>query len=194
MSIVGKYDFQDCVEMSAGVDFINNCKIYAYGNDVIPLNFEKPEDLIAYYTYPIGISTVLKREDGSRVGVIHLGSQSFIDTFEKESLGRMLRNVQIIYRRCKRKKVTFDEEAARKAVRSHPDDPLEDYEFEIIDRVKKYGDKATTDDLHIPYYDKMRDKWYQLMIKNEWDEEIAYKWVYGWKRYLEKIKNDQRTL
>ena len=185
MGISGKSDFQDHVEMFDGADkLINNYRIYAYGNDVIPLKFEKPADLIAYYPYLVVIKVGDK--DG---GIIHLSSESFIDSEEKESLQWRMDRAKVVYRRCKRKKVPFDRKAAEKDI-CWIDEPRP-WEIEIIDRVERDGNKATIEDIHDEMHDRMRSEWYKLMIDNGWDENKAYKWVYGWHRWLDRIQAEE---
>jgi hypothetical protein len=185
IGISGKSDFQDHVEMFDGADnLINNYRIYAHDNDVIPLKFEKPADLIAYYPYLVVIRCADK--DG---GIIHLSSESFIDSEEKEQLQWRMDRAKAVYRRCKRKKIPFDREAAVKDI-CWIDEP-KPFEVEIIDRVERDGNKATIEDIHDPMHDRMRDMWYELMIDNGWDENKAYKWVYGWYRWLDRIQAEK---
>ena len=40
----------------------------------------------------------------------------------------------------------------------------------------------------------MRKEWFELMVENGWDESIAYRWIFGWKRWLEhnkKVEDDE---
>lgn len=179
MSISGKCDFSDTVEFYGADKILNNYKIYAAHNDVIPLKFEKPADLIAYYPYIVGMMCGSK--DG--YGIIHLSERSYIDIEEEENMKWRLDTVKRIWRRCKRKKVPFDRAAAEKALCTFRE-PLSNYKKEIIDRVENLGDKATIEDIHDEWHDRMRKEWYELMVTNGWDEVTAYRWVFGWKRYL----------
>lgn len=182
MSISGKCDFQDTVELYGADKILNNYKIYAAGNDVIPLKFEKPSDLIAYYPYIVGMMCGSK--DG--YGEIHLSERSHIDAEEEENMKWRMDTVKRIWRRCKRKKIPFDRTAAEKALCTFRES-MSGYKKEIIDRVEGLGDKATIEDIHDEWHDKMRKEWYELMITNGWDEVTAYRWVFGWKRYLTRV-------
>lgn len=183
MGLSGKYDFEDhCTMFSNPRDLINKYKIYAFGNDVVPLKFEKPEDLIAYYPYIVSMS--YGNNDGT--GTIYLSQRSFIDTEEEEMLGWKMDHVKVVYRRCKRNHIPFDRKAAEKAISIF--DELRPFEKEIINRVERDGEKASTEGIHDIMHDNMRDKWYKLMVDNGWEESIAYRWVYGWRRYLDRIK------
>lgn len=183
MGISGKCDFQDTVEIHGVDKILSDYKIYAAGNDIIPLKFEKPADLIAYYPYLVAMM-YSNNQDG--YGEIHLSERSYIDIAEEENMKWRMDTVKRIWRRCKRKKVPFDRAAAEKALCTFRE-PLSNYKKEIIDRVEKLGDKATIEDIHDEWHDKMREEWYELMITNGWDEVVAYRWVFGWKRYLTRV-------
>lgn len=183
MGISGKCDFEDyCTMFHDPWDLIKHYKIYAAENDVIPLRFEKPSDLIAYYPYLI--STSYGNQDGT--GTVHLAQRSFIDTEEEEMLRWRMNNAKIVYRRCKRNHVPFDRKAAEKAISLF--DELRPFEIEILDRVEQDGEKASIEGLHDALHDRMRDEWYQLMVDNGWEEPVAYRWVYGWRRYFDRYK------
>ena len=172
--------------MFEGADrLINDFKIYAYGNEVIPLKFEKPADLIAYYPYLV----VMQYGSSHGGGVIHLSKESFIDSEEKEQLQWKMDCIKTMYRKCKRNHIPFDRKAAEKEISWH-DEPRP-YETEIIDRVEHDGNKATIDGIHDSMHDRMRDEWYKLMIDNGWNEDMAYRWVYGWSRWLGKNKAEK---
>lgn len=183
MSISGKCDFSDTVELYGADKILNNYKIYAAHNDVIPLKFEKPADLIAYYPYIVGM---MYGDNKKGCGIIHLSERSYIDIEEEENMKWRLDTVKRIWRRCKRKKIPFDRAAAEKELCLF-NEPMSGYKKEIIDRVEKLGDKATVEDIHDEWHDRMRKEWYELMVTNGWDEVVAYRWVFGWKRYLTRV-------
>ena len=183
MSISGKCDFQDTVELYGADKILSGYKIYAAHNDVIPLKFEKPADLIAYYPYIVGM---MYGDNKKGCGIIHLSERSYIDIEEEENMKWRLDTVKRIWRRCKRKKIPFDRAAAEKELCLF-NEPMSGYKKEIIDRVEKLGDKATVEDIHDEWHDKMRKEWHELMVTNGWDEVAAYRWVFGWKRYLTRV-------
>lgn len=182
-SISGKCDFSDTVELYGADKILSGYKIYAAHNDVIPLKFEKPADLIAYYPYIVGM---MYGDNKKGCGIIHLSERSYIDIEEEENMKWRLDTVKRIWRRCKRKKVPFDRTAAEKELCLF-NEPMSGYKKEIIDRVEKLGDKATIEDIHDEWHDRMRKEWYELMVTNGWDEVAAYRWVFGWKRYLTRV-------
>lgn len=180
MGLSGKCDFQDTVEIYGADKLIREYKIYAADNDVIPLKFEKPADLIAYYPY------LVAEMYGKN---IHLSCRSYIDSEEEEMLGWRMEEVKRIYRRCKRKKVPFDRNEAENLLSlwTFP-------EKEIIDRVEELGEKATIEGIHNPMHDQMRKEWYELMVNNGWDKQTAYRWVYGWSRFLTHVHETESDL
>lgn len=188
MSISGKCDFSDTVELYGADKILNNYKIYAAHNDVIPLKFEKPADLIAYYPYLVA---TMYSDNSEGRGVILLSERSFIDVEEEETLTWRMNAVKAVYRRCKRQKKPFDRKAAAKAV-SYWNEGTTKCEEEIIDRVEKFGERATVEGIHDAWHDQMRKEWYELMVDNGWDKQTAYRWVYGWERYLTRVDETER--
>lgn len=183
MSISGKCDFSDTVELYGADKILSGYKIYAAHNDVIPLKFQKQADLIAYYPY---IVAMMYGNNKDGYGEIHLSERSYIDVGEEKDMEWRMELVKRIYRRCKRKKIPFDRAAAEKELCLF-NEPMSGYKKEIIDRVENLGDKATIEDIHDEWHDKMRKEWYELMVANGWDEVAAYRWVFGWKRYLTRV-------
>ena len=184
MGISGKCDFQDTVEMYGTDKLIKEYKIYAADNDVIPLKFEKPADLIAYYPYLV-VAMYGKS--------ILLSCRSFIDSEEEEWLSWRMNEVKRIWRKCKRNKEPFTREIAKENLGAWCVE-LDGYKKEIIDRVEKFGDKATIEGIHDPMHDQIRKEWYELMVNSGWDKQTAYRWVYGWKRYLTHIDETERDM
>lgn len=180
MGISSKSDFQDWCEMhNTPEEILEEYKVYAYGNDIVPLRMESKKDLVAYYPY---IVTVMAKNKDS--GVIHLSEKSYIDTSEEEKLNWDLKALIRYWKKCKKNHDVFDKNEALKKIVWPIDDTPEDYEIELVERVAEYGAKAIIDDLHDSYHDRMRNEWYQLMIDAGWSKQEAYKWVYGWKRYF----------
>jgi hypothetical protein len=59
--------------------------------------------------------------------------------------------------------------------------PRKDFMNELCDRVIAKGDKATTEDLTYPMFDRYKQNLYETMIEYGWSEYKAYEWCYGWK-------------
>lgn len=186
----GKCDFYDSCSIHGADEIIKKYNIYAYDNEVIPLKIETEKDLVPYYPYLVRMMSG-GSENG---GCIYLSKESFVDSEEQECLRWRLDDLKMYWRRCKRKKVPFDRrEAERLAVgwRGYP----ENFELELVNRVEKDGEKATLDGIHTPMHESYRQELYDEMVKFEYSEDIAYRWCFGWKRWLEKKaegKNDKR--
>ena len=176
MGISGKCDFEDTCVMYDNI--LDKYKIYAYGNEIIPLEMKSKKDLVAYYPYIVSLMV----HDG-----IHLSKQSFIDSEEQENMQWRLDKLIKYYKKCKRKKIEFDKNEALKEICWINVDEPEPYEIELVDRVAEYGVNATIDNLHDSMHDMMRNEWYALMLDNGRDEDRAYRWVYGWQRWLSRM-------
>ena len=188
MGISGKCGFQETVE-SRGADVIlEKYQIFARNNELIPLKMESEKDLIAYYTY--GTSIIGWDDDH---GVIILSDKSYIDQEEEELLDCRLEILKKYWRKCKRKKIPFDKNEALSRIVWPTDDEPQPYEIELVNRVAELGEAATGENLHDVFHDRMRKEWYELMIENGWDEKRAYAWVYGWRRFLERNKDDNNS-
>ena len=183
MGLSGKCDFQDTIEIFGDDKIINDYNIYV--NDfILPLRIESKKDLIALY--PFIISSMWS--DNKTGGKINIGFSSFIDEEESEWLQYKLDRVIRYWKKCKRKKIPFDEEEAYKKI-CFGNFPPQKHEIEIVKRVKEFGDKATIYDIHDSTHDYIREEWYKLMIEFGWDEKVAYRWVYGWHRFFSKYYN-----
>jgi len=182
MGISGKCDFEDVVDIHSPEEILSKYKIYADKNSLVPLKIETIKELVVYYPYLVPMMSSSK-EDG---GKIHLSSKSYIDQEEEERLQSKLDELKRYYRKCKRKKTNFDANEAFKLIGIFADVPQK-YEVELVNRVAELGNEATFEGVHTPAHERMRDKWYQLMIDNGWAEDQAYGWVYGWKRWFDRI-------
>lgn len=185
MGLSGKCDFEDTVSIYGVDNILNKYNVYASDNEIVPLKMESKKDLVAYYPYLVGLMT----SDKETGGIIRLSKESYIDTEEKERFGWKLESLKRYWRSCKRNKVPFSKDEAAKKIVFFGDGKPEPHEQELIDRVAEHGEKATAEDLHDPWYDRMRGEWYQLMLDAGWGEDQAYRWVYGWKRWFDRIRN-----
>lgn len=185
MSISGKSDFEDVCDIYGHETILSKYQICVGDHDIIPLKFETEKDLIAYYPYLV--SMMFADKDG---GHIILSTEPYIDIEEHEHLNWKLEDVVRYYKRCKRRKEEFDKTKALELISSFGSP--QNYHVELVDRVAELGDKATIAGIHDPLHDKMRDKWYHLMLDYGWSEDISYRWVYGWRRYFDKINIDKQ--
>lgn len=179
----GKCDLYDSLIMIKDIKDYSKVKIYAYNNDIVPLRIDFERDAMPFYPY---LTTIMSGDkDGNTI--IHLSSESYVDTNENEHLSWYLEDIKKYWRKCKRKKIEFNEEEAAKLIMWCNED-LPSYKEEIIKRVKEQGEKATIKNIHTPLHDYYRKYLYDDMVDAGWDKRIAYRWVYGWQRYWEKIK------
>lgn len=184
----GKADFCDSCSIQGADEIIKKYNVYAYDNDIIPLKIESEKDLVPYYPYIVGMMFSDKENGGS----IYLSKESFVDSEEREHLMWRLKDLKRYWRKCKLNKVPFDRKEAEKmlcAWRGY----IQDFEIELIDRVEKDGEKATLDDLHTPMHDRYRQELYDEMIKNGYSDNIAYRWCFGWRRWLDKLDKEKKN-
>ena len=189
MSIyTGKADLFDSLVMIHQVTDFSNIQIYAAHNDIIPLRIDSQKDLIPYYPYLISIMSSSKDDNGIRHMTINLSEKSYIDIDEEERLEWRLNRLKKYYRRCKRNHQPFDDHEAIRVV--SPWDDAEEYEFELVKRVKVDGEKATYDGVHIPYLDEGRMRLFNDMVEAGYNEVKAWTWCFGWRRLGELNGNN----
>lgn len=178
----GRCDLYDVLVDIREVTDFSKVKIYTYGNFIIPLRIDSQKDLMPYYPYIVAIS--VGNSDGTQI--IHLSEKSYVDTEEEEHLIWDLDTLKRYYRRQKRKHQPFDSDEALKKI-SFFDDSAE-YKKELVNRVRELGEKATIEDIHIPFMDTMRQRLYEDMVAAGWNDDRAYEWCFGWRRLWERTK------
>ena len=70
-------------------------------------------------------------------------------------------------------------------------DVAEDYEIELVNRVKIDGERATYDGVHIPMFDEMRKMLYDEMIIAGYNEFKAKMWCFGCRNVDNLLKEDK---
>ena len=182
--LTGKSDFHDLCEMhSTPEEIIRDFEIYPDVNSIVPYHITSEKDLIAFYPYIIAVQTY---SDGK--GQVYLSRTNYIDEKENGELMWMLNSVKQYNRKCINKHQEFNDKEAWNLICWNMQEDPQDYEIELIKRVKEKGIHATTEDIHIPRYDESRDEWYKMMVDGGWSEDVAYRWVYGWKRWTRRNK------
>ena len=177
----GKCDFKDTIDIW-GADAICSSNIYLY-EQLIPLRIDTEKDLIPYYPY-IVISAAMSKTGKNE---IHLSKESYVDSYEKDLLTNILKNHLKKHRKCKRDHVIFNPEPL---LYLHEDE-------EIINRIKRDGEKATIDNIHLTYCQYYRDLLYREMVFAGYEPTKAYYWVYKvyddtYKQlFEERISNEQ---
>lgn len=174
-SYSGKCDFADYIFMSSEdltdeqlFDRFNGTKLYKYkpkeqcvdieNIEDMKLNWEEIKyssikDLIPYYPYIVCLSCRDNTDNNNSMVV--LSSESYVDEEERETLEYMLKSVLTYYNRSKRKKEPFDKSVVlSKICHNHYN---EDIYKELINRVEKYGKKASTDGIELQMSKYYRD-------------------------------------
>lgn len=97
----GKSDFDDWCNMhNKPEDVIKKATVFLSGAKI---TFEKPEDLIPYYTHTIASMSCSKEKQ-----FINLSKESYLDTREKERLSNFIHNSIIWAQKAHREKKNFN--------------------------------------------------------------------------------------
>lgn len=169
----GKCDLCDWFDGKQEED-LKNYKIYAAGN-IVPLKIETIKDLVPYYPYIVACAGW---SDGR--GVIRLSSSSFVDREEEEALTFALKSLLRYYRRCKRKHIEYDQNAAiEHCFGEFVTSPYKTLAY----RVREDGEKATIEGVHTYFSTYYRKKLFEEMLKVGYTPFEAAHWVYqnDWK-------------
>lgn len=178
--LTGKCDCYDTLVMIHKVTDFSNVRIYAANNGLIPLRIDSQKDLMPYYPYLI-TSMSSSKEDGIDA---HLSERSYIDIEEEDRLKWRLNQLKKYYRRCKRNHEPFDDKEAIKKICVW-NNGEENYETELVKRVKYAGERATYDGLHIPMFDASRKRLFEDMVDAGYNGLRAWTWCFGWRRLVE---------
>lgn len=128
----GKSDFDDWCNMhNKPEDVIKKATVFLNGAKI---TFEKPEDLIPYYTHTIASMSCSKEKQ-----FINLSKESYLDTREKERLSNFIHNSIIWAQKAHREKKNFNldfiKEQKNYKVYSLEDDYILN---SIVNKIKKY--------------------------------------------------------
>lgn len=169
----GKCDFGDTWRIH-GEEHILNSDIYI-GNNIVPLRINTYKDALPYFPHLVWLMAYDKESNKS---VIRLSDKSFVDSEERERLGRMLDDMKREYRRCKRKRIPFLFDNLRFTY-------MEEIYGKIFYEVEAKGEKAKIPyNLHFPYHDMERVNLYEDMVKAGYAELKAAIWCFGYERCI----------
>ena len=177
----GKCDVYDTIVMIHDIEDFSKVNIYRHSEDVVPLRIDSEKDLAPFYPF---LTAMMVCCNGYMS--VTLSDKSFVDIEEAEWLQWKLDDLQKYWRKCKRKKIPFDRDEAERLVSWRLGDKPEPHVMELISRVEELGDKATIDDIHDPIHDRMRQELLSEMVRLGWDENDAYKWCFGFARWLKR--------
>ena len=128
----GKSDFFDwCNIHNKPEDVIKKATVFLSGAKI---TFEKPEDLIPYYTHTIASMSCSKEKQ-----FINLSKESYLDTREKERLSNFIYNAIMWAQKAHREKKSFNLDFIKDQKNYKVYSSEDDYILSsIINRIKKY--------------------------------------------------------
>ena len=180
-----KYD--SLIEIGKVTDF---SKVHIYLHDSpVELRIDSYKDLIPYFPCIPSIETHSNGEYR-----IYISGNPWYRVEEEEMLRIYLRDLTTCYNKLKRDKnlslETLIERYNTKYNWSHAKDELISELASRLIEAKGKKDKVDISDLYLSSEDYFRKKLYEEMVGNGWEESVAYRWCYGWKRWLERIKDE----
>lgn len=128
----GKSDFFDWCNMhNKPEDVIKKATVFLSGAKI---TFEKPEDLIPYYTHTIASMSCSKEKQ-----FINLSKESYLDTREKERLSNFIHNSIIWAQKAHREKKNFNLDFIKDQKNYKVSSLEDDYILSsIVNKIKKY--------------------------------------------------------
>ena len=128
----GKSDFFDWCNMhNKREDVIKKATVFLSGAKI---TFEKPEDLIPYYTHTIASMSCSKEKQ-----FINLSKESYLDTREKERLSNFIYNSIIWAQKAHREKKSFNLDFIKDQKNYKIYSSEDDYILSsIVNKIKKY--------------------------------------------------------
>ena len=128
----GKSDFFDWCNMhNKPEDVIKKATVFLNGAKI---TFEKPEDLIPYYTHTIASMSCSKEKQ-----FINLSKESYLDTREKERLSNFIHNSIIWAQKAHREKKNFNLDFIKNQKNYKVYSLEDDYILNsIVNKIKKY--------------------------------------------------------
>lgn len=157
----GKSDFFDWCNMhNKPEDVIKKATVFLSGAKI---TFEKPEDLIPYYTHTIASMSCSKEKQ-----FINLSKESYLDTREKERLSNFIHNSIIWAQKAHREKKNFNLDFIKDQKNYKVSSLEDDYILSsIVNKIKKYPelikfpikcDSIIKEYILPHYFDDMHDK------------------------------------
>lgn len=167
----GKCDFGDLCEIY-GEEKTVKAKVYI-GNNIMPLAINSYKDALPYFPFLVGLSVC--NEDGM---TMRLSRESYVDSYEREVLSSYLDTVIRYYKRCKRKKETFDANDALKHISWF--DENETYKQLIVNEVENNGVKSEIPQgCHMPIAEIYREMLFNDMVYAGYTPSESARWCFG---------------
>lgn len=181
----GKSDFDDwCNIHNKPEDVIKKATVFLNGAKI---TFEKPEDLIPYYTHTIASMSCSKEKQ-----FINLSKESYLDTREKERLSNFIHNSIIWAQKAHREKKNFNLDFIKNQKNYKVYSLEDDYILNsIVNKIKKYPelikfpikcDSIIKEYILPHYFDDIHDK----TITSLKEDFIKYAEENGFATYMEE--------
>ena len=175
--------YDSLIEIGEVTDF---SKVHIYINDNhVELRIDSYKDLIPYFPCVPSVETHSNGEYR-----IWLSGKSSYRRDEEDMLRIYLHDLVTCYNRLKRdKSLSLESLIERYNIKynwSHAKDELIAELASRLIEAKGKKDEVDISDIYLPSGDWFRKRLYEEMINNGWDENVAYRWCYGWKRWERK--------
>ena len=187
----GKSDFDDWCNMhNKPEDVIKKATVFLNGAKI---TFEKPEDLIPYYTHTIASMSCSKEKQ-----FINLSKESYLDTREKERLSNFIHNSIIWAQKAHREKKNFNLDFIKDQKNYKVYSLEDDYILNsIVNKIKKYPelikfpikcDSIIKEYILPHYFDDIHDK----TITSLKEDFIKYAEENGFATYKENASIEEK--
>ena len=170
----GKCDVGDTYEILG--ERMKNAKVYI-GDNIIPLRIDSEKDALPYFPFLVGS---MASSDESTT--IRLGSSSYVDVPEQEILDR-----EWEYLRKRYRKLAKNGTPSVEALLEDGFFKDRDYGDAMAESMIEQKGKGERPDLSISYLDHYRDTLYHELLANGYEENEAYRWAYGFRRWLNRL-------
>lgn len=177
----GKCDFADTWEILG--DRMKNAKVY-YGNNIVPLRIDNVKDAMPYF--PFIVSSMASSEETT---TIYLAERSYVDETNERWMDSCWKTVKKAYKkRAKNGVPTIDDILTAIGDTAWNRETYEKMASALVSSGGK-GDRPKN--LFAPCLEHYRTSLYEDLVSAGYDENIAYRWVYGFDNWLERYKNSK---
>lgn len=182
--------YSSLIEIGKITDF---SKVHIYLHDSpVELRIDSYKDLIPYFPC---IPSMETHCDGEYK--IYISGKPSYCTEEEDLLRIYLRDLTTCYNKLKREKRLSLESLIEMYTErfrwiNNKNELIEELARRLIE-AKGNKDKVDISDLYLPSGDYFRKSLYEEMVNNNWEESVAYRWCYGVKRWVERIKDEKQS-
>mgnify|MGYP007069954144 CR=1 FL=1 len=167
----GKCDFGDTYEILG--ERMKNADVFI-GDNKVPLELNSKKDALPYFPFIVGLMG-----SSDEKTVIYLSSESYVDEHEREILDMEWLQMQRLYRKLAKKGIPTVETLIAGSL-------SQDVQMAQA-MIDMKGKGSRPDNLTLSYLDYYRENLYKDMIASGYDEDLSYRWAYGFKRWLSRI-------